>query len=384
VEARPLIAMAPVQGDPVLVEQLRFGVRQGDVDRLMGRAARCWDRYGLPDRSKNPGRRPDGKGHWTLVPTEKIINESLNTLLRPVLDPADRWLLDIPRVLVPDRSSAHVLMSRKGAALGMPWSAFGGLFFANALRTMFDFAETYPAPADRTWRARRQRRRLARRLPPGLCAAAIRHWLTGIDAPTEFARAVERLESVITVWMKWSESYTAQAIWAVSVFQQALMTLHEFGHIVELSRDRPTGAEPRATRCTLADELGADLWSRRYAHRLVDVLFTDPVQVVVPLIDLFSTLDVAELPDPVDPRRADLAERCALLTNSMVPTAAAHRTGVLRRFADVRSLYDRPAEFLLADFRRYDDFFGWIARGDNEFDDDRTRAMFDGMVERWT
>ncbi len=55
--------------------------------------------------------------------------------------------------------------------------------FANALRTMFDLAENYPDPAERSWGTRRSRRELARRLPPGLCAAALRHWLTGIDAP---------------------------------------------------------------------------------------------------------------------------------------------------------------------------------------------------------
>ena len=377
--------MAPVQGDPALVEQLRFGVKQGDVDALMGRAARCWDRYGLPDGSRNPGRQPGRLPNGlsgTLIPSEKLINESLNKLLRPVLEPADRWLLSIPRVLVPDRSSAHVLVSRKGAAIGMPWSAFGALFFANALSTMFYFAEEHPDPADRTLRGLRQRRRLARRLPRGLCATAYRHWLTGMPPPAEAQRAVDRLEAVMTLWMKMTEPYLGQEIWAVSVFQQALMVLHEFGHVVDLGGKRPAGSEPRSTRCTLADELGADTWSHRYARRLSEKLFSTDIDVVVPLLDLFSTLDMAELPDPADPRRGDLAERCARLIHQLSSTPI-HADGVNQRFLALRARADRPEKFLLTNFRDYDDFVGQFARGGIKADTDGLRAVVDDLFEPW-
>ncbi|MFB4318381.1 hypothetical protein [Actinomadura sp. 21ATH] len=371
--------MAPIKGDPALVEQLRFGVRQGDVKDLIGRAARCWDRYGLPDGSKNPGRQPgrlpDGMS-GTLTPSEKDINDALNKLLRPVLDPADRWLLNIPRVLVPDRSSAHVLMSRKGAALAMPWSAFGGLFFVNALRSMLSFPVEHPA-----CRSRRQRRKLARRLPLDLCAKATRYWLTGIKPPAECVRAVERLEHVITLWMKLTEPAVGQTIWAISVFEQALMTLHEFGHVVALGRDRPTGTKPKATHCTLADELGADQWSRRYARRLADGLFADPQHAIIPLLALYSTLDIAEMPDPGDPRRQDLAQRCALLIE-YVTSRPIDLALVYDDFAKTRALYSRP-ERLLGDFRRLDDFVTVLAMGGIEADEE-FRAFVDDLVERWT
>ena len=365
--------MAPIEGDPSLVDELRHGAHRDDVDELLKRAARCWDRYGLPG----------DKEHWTVRPTEKDINEPLDTLLRPVLDPADRWLLDIPRVLVPDRSSAYVVLSRKGAALGMPWSAFGGMFFVNALSAMFHFAEHVKVPADRARRTRRPRRKLSRRLPPGVCAAAIRHWLSGIDPPPRWARAVTRLEAVITLWMHWSESRTGWEVWASTVFQQAVMTLHEFAHIVDLGRNRPTTAEPRAFRCSLTDELGSDQWSRRHVRRLAEILFRRPEQVISPLLDLFSALDIAELPNPDDARRSELTERCALLINSMHPTPV-HQAAVQYYLANVRALYNRPEKFLLDDFRRYDLFLERVAQGVTYLKDREAYVVVDENTKRWT
>ncbi|WP_280418511.1 hypothetical protein [Nocardia carnea] len=75
---------------------------------------------------------------------------------------------------------------------------------------------------------------------------------------------------------------------------------------------------------------------------------------------------------------------CALLHSVTGSPASTHRTGVLRRFTDVRSLYDRPAEFLLTDFRRHDEFVGWIAQGNIAFDGDKARAEFESIFEPWT
>lgn len=372
--------MAGLRGDPVLVEQLRFGQSLGDLDSLLSRAARCWDRYALPDGTRNPGRGRAGDEHWVYRPTEKIVNDALDNLLRKILDPADRWLLDIPRVLVPDRTSAQVLMSRKGAAIGMPWSAFGGLFYANALRTMFYFAEDDPSPADRSWRAGRQRRRLARHLPSGLCANAVRNWFTGIKVPAESAAAAVRLEGVVTVWMKRTAHETAAEIWQVTVFQQALMTLHEFGHLVAFKNGPAAGSGVTAIRCGLAEELGADLWSRRYLERLARAFFGGGPEVVVPLLDLFGVLDLVGFADPADRRRADLAVRCADLVNGLVAKVA-HPEAVLAKFDRVRSLYDKPEEMLLGDFRYFDDLLGPMDFG---YGDERARAEFEPLTKRWT
>jgi hypothetical protein len=381
-------------GDRLLVDQLRSEAQARNARHLMGRVARCWDLFGLPDGSRNPGRRRTDGQSFCLQPTEDMIHDSMNTLLGAVLPKRDVWLLDIPRVLLPDRSGAEVLISRRGAAMGLPWSAFGGLFFANylylcLLEDPVDDASSYRAI--KTWRARKIKWRLRRRIPPGLCRHALTHWMTGCAVAPKAKPAAEKLEAALTLLMmimiKQVYPQEDQSIWAMTTFQQAIMVIHEFGHVVAL---RDAHVQDVVHQHSVAEELQADRWGLESNKRLVRRLFgtseAGSVLAARSLLFLYSVLEFIEYPERADPRREDMAIRCAAYIRELVtdsPFARIDESAVFDFFETMRESFAErlPAMYLFILLEAFlQDMHNTV---EVSYEDDHLRKMVGPVIQPW-
>lgn len=313
--------MARLTGDKLLVGMMRSRADAAAAQQLFSRAARCWSTFGLPDGSRDARRITADGMNVLLTPSEELIQQAMNRLLKPILDADHHWLLEIPRVLMPNQSSAEVRISQRGAVMGFPLSAFGGLYLGNLLLMQIDGDSDEPLDA-RTRRAKTASRALKKRIPPGLGRQALASWMNGTTPSPKFAQATSRLESADTLFAGMMSEGARRSMWAMTTFQQAVMLLHEFGHVDDLAR-RNVATEVH--RHSLAEELYADAWGHRYVKRLAKRLFTGPDDVqgsiAGSLLQLYALLDQSEIPEGADRRRAELAERCSAYIRSLAPNS---------------------------------------------------------------
>jgi hypothetical protein len=252
-------------------EQLAsYAVRDRD-DRhfkiLANTMALVWDSYGLANGRLNPTsrhyRRPGDSFHATMAPSLKMINAAMNELLIDILDPSDQWMLEIPRVFNTGRITSDLILSPTGgAAILMPMAAFGTLFLWNEILMI---SNNYAAKTG------------LREVPPNERKTKLVSYLfTGGELPSGVAEAdVNGFLMMLDMYrLIPDENSCSTQIWEYTIFQQALMILHEFGHVKlrnmeleALSEDSPFPPWDR-----FADEMAVDHWSAKWLCKLADSL----------------------------------------------------------------------------------------------------------------
>lgn len=329
-----------LRGDPSLIALLRTDEQAGVARRLLTTAARCWDSYGLVDGSRNPTRGSSMGVSYSMPPGETAVNEALNTVIRPHLPPKDRWLLDIPRVLLPGSASARMVVSRSGGvALGLPWALFGSLFFRNEVLITLQIEHVLAttqgaAPPDA--RRRRTHELLEARIGDGL-PSILRHWVTGRPLPTHLAVEAQVLEMALDVWRNDRGRRIRSYVWAVTVIQQILMLLHEFGHV---SRAAARGTHEASVEHDLGDleEVLADVWGAERLHAVCDALFQqrEGLMITQAIATLFGMFDEYR------EHEVGYARRCANLIRIVAPLVPTGVEAVTARWRTLRDLMDRP------------------------------------------
>jgi len=199
-------------------------------------------------------------------PNIDMINEAMNGLLQQILDPSDHGMLDIPRVLNPGKPSSELMVSSTGGAIIlMPMAAFGTLFRWNEYVTMTNL---YPGQEGR------RRKKVARR---HLMLAGLTSFLfTGGAIPSGLTKDdVSQFLMMLDAWSVTSDGLSHnKQIWEYAIFQQAMMVLHEFGHIKLINRgleyDRTDPVLPAWDQAK--DEMAADAHSTEWIRRLADSL----------------------------------------------------------------------------------------------------------------
>lgn len=353
-----------IRGDPALLPYLRSGAESTQAEALMKKASTCWDAYGLPDRTRSPLASLPGGFYTPLAPDETAINPALNSLLEPLISPSDRWLLEIPRVLVPGTPSARLIISSSGgAAMGLPWAAFGGLFFYNELVLILGL-ESHQAQDVTINKPSALRMKsydlLQGRIRDRLLNVAA-SWFTGDNLDAETHAEIELLGTVLDHWRRYQGSKYRDHIWSVTVFQQAMMLLHELGHVQAHNQERST---PRTTYVQEQDpldfqEIFSDTWGLPQLRKLSNILFnSEPTLVIWPVRYIFQILSHFS----AEEIRANLAVRCANLIALLLPEEFGHLqpdnclaawgedAGLLQSPGLLAPLYEDFASYLIMTF----------------------------------
>lgn len=281
------------RGEPALVEQLRSSV-DSEIERLCGIGAAVWSRYALA--SVKPS-------------AELTVNRGVDGLLRPLLGMKDRWLLSIPRVLVPGSVSIQLAVSEDGgAAMGLPWAAYGGLLRLNQLIVCLDLDRARlrdELPAAARWKRRSIQHKLDSARDYGL---VVSHWFTAGSVARKAERESSSLVVLMDGWTRGDGRSYHDFIVRTTMFQQAMMVLHGFGRVIVQNRY----GHDRAT-LSLSEELAADTAVSPWAGPLAGNLFPDRrIDAAQALLILFTAMDIANdfNGQPVDPH--NLALRCMM------------------------------------------------------------------------
>lgn len=321
-------------GDRAAAEYLIRRSSKHHTGALASTMAYVWDSYGLADGRLNPTSRhycdpADGtQFHATMAPSIEMINGALDEFLKTVLDPPDHWMLEIPRVLNPGKSTSDLIVSDDGGAvLLMPMAAFGTLFRWNELIMISNLAMQRsggrPLPPDASLGKLVTYLYAGGRLPQGLDTGDVDGFLMSLD-----------------VWRGTEDGQGHRMqIWENTVFQQSAMVLHEFGHIKLINSglegfSRSEQMPPAFVE--LSDEMAVDelvsVWNQRLADALMGYLPNGRRLASDALWYLFALQDIVNDANqqPVD--KWELCVRFIYLMNDL---------GALDRYQHFGSAFER-------------------------------------------